>query len=133
MRRWLTALLTALLVCPVLAGCLHQAGRCNPSATLAAGTSCDALPIIERGQIEPEGETLPATEVPPPPQSKRAYRTVTAEQCHCLAVRNAEAANLLDAERRGVAEQAADSGWLRSRQQHELSDIKQTILFHAAQ
>jgi hypothetical protein len=134
MRRSLTALLVALWVCPLLTGCLHQAGcRCSPTSAAVSGTPCDVLPIIERGHIEPAGETQSAAEVPPSRQSKFAYRALTAEQCRCLAVRNAEAANLLDAERQGIAEQATHSGWLRTPKAKELSDIKQTILLGAAQ
>lgn len=132
MRRWLTALLAALAVCPALAGCLHPTGPCNPSSTTAAGTPWDALPPVARGRLEPDDESLPAAEIPAPVQGKLAYRALTVEQCRCLAVRNAEMANLLDAERQGVAEQA-HSGWLRAHKERALSNIKQSILLHAAQ
>jgi outer membrane protein TolC len=134
MTRLLTALLAALSVCPVLVGCLHQAGYCyDPSSQAAAGTSWDALPIVERGHIEPDGETLSAAVVSPLAQREFVYRALAAEPCQCLAVRNADMANLLDAERQGVAKQAAQSGWLRAHREHGLSDIKQTILFNAAE
>src|SRR5438046_2184528 len=127
----MTRLLAVLLVCPVFAGCLHRAGStCDCSAPAAAGSSCDLLPIVERGHIETDGETLPV--VPPTAQGTLVYRALTAQQCQCLAVRNADTANLLDAERQGVAAQAAGSGFVRSHQEHGLFDVKQSILASAA-
>ena len=131
MTRSLIILFAALSVCPALAGCLHQAELCcNRSAQ---DTPWDVLPGIERGSIEVDGE-LPATAAISPSASGRfAYRALTAENCQCLAVRNAGMANLLDAERDGVAEQAARSGWLRSHGQSGLSDMKETILVNTAE
>lgn len=132
MRRSLIALLAALSVCPVFAGCLHELDcRSGPSAA-ATGTPCDVLPISERGHLSVEGATVPAAIAPLVPR-KFIYRALTAEQCRCLAVRNAEAAQLLDAERQGIAERAAHSAWRRTRTQEELAEIQQAILFHAAE
>src|SRR2546423_451476 len=128
MRRLLTVVLAAFSGCSALAGCLYQAGCRSDSAVVAAlGTPCSALPITERAPLEIDGPTQAIAAVPPSGQDKRIYRALTSLECQCLAVRNAELANLLDVERQGIAEQAAHTTGLRAHTGHELSDFKQTI------
>jgi hypothetical protein len=134
MTRLLAALLAALLVCPALAGCLQQAGfRNDRSVRTDRGTPCDALASTERGRIEAEGDTPLAAISPLPAIGPFAYRSLTDLQCQCLAVRNAELANLLDSERQVVALEAARGGWLRASRKQELSDMQQRILINASQ
>jgi outer membrane protein TolC len=115
-----------------MAGCLHQAEFLGTSAAhAAAGTPCDTLPVIERGHLDIHGEGL--TNPVPAPARRISYRGLTPEQCQCLAVQNAEMANMLDSERQGVAIQAAQLGCLRPHEERELPEMKESILFHAAQ
>ena len=133
MRRSLTALLAALIVWPAMVGCLHQAGfRGNCFPPSAARAPCEALPTMERGHLETNGEELSGAALAPA-RRRFIYHGLTPEQCQCLAVQNSETANLLESERQGIALQAAQLGCLRSHNQHELTEMKESILFHAAQ
>src|SRR5438309_2209993 len=106
-RRSWTALLAALLVWATVPGCLHQVHCCRDHPALTAtGTPCDTLPAIDRGQIVADGEAVSGVLASPPAPGLLAYRALSAEQCRCLAARNAELANLLDAQRQGVSEEA---------------------------
>jgi hypothetical protein len=59
------------------------------------------LPLTQRGRVEvrvvPDSEPPSAADEPHP----SVYRALSADECQCLAVRNAEAANVLQAEREG--------------------------------
>jgi len=82
------------------AGCLAHAllGGCA-SPGVAPQEPATVLPVTQRGRVEvgvvadSEPPSVPA-EVHQPP-----YRALSAEACQCLAVRNAEAANVLQEER----------------------------------
>lgn len=133
MKRSLTAMLAALAVCPAIAGCLYQGGfRYSCSPVRAAGTPCDVLPTVERGPQEINGDELISPALAPA-RGRLAYRALTPEQCQCLAVQNAEMADVLDSERQGVAVLHPGLSCFRPHRVQELTEAKECILFHAAQ
>jgi hypothetical protein len=92
-RGWPGFLAAGLLAQAVLGGCT--------SPPLAHHEPAVLLPLTERGRVEVG--VAPSTEPPGAPAEPRRppYRALSADECHCLAVYSAEAANVLEAERQG--------------------------------
>jgi hypothetical protein len=86
------------------------------------------MPMIQRGQIEvrmgPDSDLSRVSSEPQPP----VYRALSAEECQCLAVRNAEAANMLA---QGRQEQPHGSHHLLLKSSSERRSIYETITGYA--
>jgi hypothetical protein len=90
-RDWARVLAVGVLAQALLGGCA--------SPPLAHHQPAVLLPATPRGRVEVQ--VVPAGEPPSAPAELHppVYRALSAEQCQCLAVRNAEVANVLEEER----------------------------------
>src|SRR5688572_4881532 len=110
MSRQTGAVLVTVLLLALGTGCTESCKKCCCPSTRPTAPPPPRLPTVARGNMEMlfhglpplvADETLPGSA----PDLVTTYLALTPRDCQCLAVRCCGVANLMDRERRAVAEQ----------------------------
>jgi hypothetical protein len=121
----------------VVVGVLTAAAGCatlNPQPSCPAQPSLEALPVVERGRLEPLFLDTPVPAATPssgPADRLPPYRALTPAQCQCLAASASSTANLLDREEEAVARQAR-TGCLADHRASRQTALKRQVLSYSA-